>query len=85
MGASASALATARSARLLAAGLASICAVASGVALSHMLETARRGVICGVADGGHCWACYAAPLLGLAAAASWGWAKTLPRPARARL
>lgn len=84
MNKSASAFAAVRSGRLLAAALASLCAVVTGVAFVHMIETARRGVICGLADGGHCWACYAAPILGFAAIVSWGWTKTLPNLARAR-
>jgi hypothetical protein len=74
----------ARWAALLAAGLACMSALASGVALVHMLRTAQRGVICGLADGGHCWACYAAPVLAYAAIVAWGWSRMAPRPVRAR-
>jgi len=44
---------------------------ASSVAVGHMALTARYGVICGLDHGGHCWACYAAPVLVAAAAAAW--------------
>lgn len=81
---SAHAFATARGAWLLAAGLASLCAFATGVALAHMLQTAQRGVICGLTDGGHCWACYAAPILASAAIVSWRVARSGRRLARAR-
>ena len=55
-------------------------AVLSGlVALRHIIMTAQRGVICGV-ESGHCWACYAAPLLALAALAVW----RAPRPGYVR-
>lgn len=71
-------------ARRLAAGLLALSAITGGVALAHVLETARRGVICGVSAtaNGHCWACYAAPMLALAAALAWRIAKTAPRPIR---
>jgi len=75
-----------RYARRVAAGFATLSALAGVVAVDHMLLTAQRGVICGLSDGGfgHCWACYAAPLLVPAAAAAWRAANSAPRPARAR-
>lgn len=69
---------------LLAVSLASLGVLAGGFAIDHMLRTAQQGMICGLADGGHCWACYAAPLLGYAAIVAWGWARTAPEPVRAR-
>ena len=74
---------TGRAARRLAAGFLALSAIAGAVALAHLLETARRGVICGV-SAGHCWACYAAPMLALAAALAWQVAKAAPRPIRVR-
>lgn len=73
-------------ARRVAAGLLALSAITGGVALAHMLETARRGVICGVSAAGsdHCWACYGAPMLALAAALAWRVAKTAPRSIRVR-
>lgn len=78
--------ATEPAARGLAAGFATLCAPTMAIALGHMLQTAQRGVICGMSatDGGHCWACYAAPLLALAALACWRFAPSTPRPAYAR-
>ena len=75
-----------RAARRLAAGLLALSAIPGAVALAHVLETARRGVICGVSatGGDHCWACYAAPMLALAAALAWQVAKMAPRPIRVR-
>ena len=72
--------------RSLAVGLAALCAPTTGAALAHMLQTAQRGVICGVsqADGGHCWACYAAPILALAAVISWRLGKATPDLVHAR-
>lgn len=62
----------------LAVGLAALCAPTTGAALAHMLQTAHRGVICGISQtgGGHCWACYAAPILALGAIVSWRLAKS---------
>jgi hypothetical protein len=73
--------------RSLAVGLAALCAPTTAIALAHMLETAQRGVICGIshAGGGHCWACYAAPILALAAIVSWRRDKTTPRFINARI
>ena len=75
-----------RHARRMAAGLATLSALAGGVAVDHMLAIAQRGVICGLPDGGmgHCWACYAAPLLALAAAGAWRAAERAPRLIRVR-
>jgi hypothetical protein len=69
------------------AALATAAAAAMAVAIAHILETAQRGVICGVVSSGleHCWACYATPMLALAAIAAWRAARSsAPAPARAR-
>lgn len=75
-----------RAARRLAAGLLALSAITGGVALAQVVETARRGVICGVSAAGsnHCWACYAAPMLALAAALAWQAAKMAPRSIHVR-
>jgi hypothetical protein len=72
--------------RGLAVGLAALCASTIATALAHMLETAQRGVICGIshAGGGHCWACYAAPILALATIASWRLSETATELVHAR-
>jgi len=72
--------------RLTAVASASASVASAAVAAAHMLETAQRGAICGAASTGlgHCWACYAAPLLGLAAIAAWRQARLQLSPARAR-
>ncbi|WP_310541137.1 hypothetical protein [Phenylobacterium sp.] len=55
-----------------AAALLGASALVTGVtAAAHMWLTAQRGPICGVSDGGHCWACYVAPLLAMAALTAW--------------
>lgn len=56
------------------AALAAAAAGTAGVALAHIWTTSQRGVICGLDQAGdaHCWACYAAPLLALAALSLWG-------------
>lgn len=57
---------------LAAAGLLGASALVTGtIAGVHMWLTALRGPMCGAADGGHCWACYAAPLLAMAALSAW--------------
>lgn len=55
------------------AALAVGAAGTAGVALAHIWTTSQRGVICGLDQAGdaHCWACYAAPLLALAALSLW--------------
>jgi hypothetical protein len=71
--------------RRLAIGLLALCAPTSLIALGHIIETAQRGVICGASDGlAHCWACYAAPMLALAAIACWRVAATMPSPVHVR-
>lgn len=45
--------------------------VTGAIAAAHMWLTALRGPICGVSDGGHCWACYVAPLLAMTALTAW--------------
>lgn len=57
----------------VSAALATAAVAAMAVAIAHVLETAQRGVICGMASSGleHCWACYATPLLALAAVGAW--------------
>jgi len=45
--------------------------VTGAIAAAHMWLTALRGPICGVSDGGHCWACYVTPLLAMAALTAW--------------
>ena len=72
--------------RSLAVGLAVLYAPTTATALAHMLETAQRGAICGIsqAGGGHCWACYAAPLLALATIISWRLDKATPELVHAR-
>jgi hypothetical protein len=69
-----------------AIGLTTSAAGTAAVAAAHMLETAQRGMICGATSGGlgHCWACYAAPLLALAAITAWRQANLRMSPARAR-
>ncbi len=65
-----------------AVGLAALVPPTTAIALAHMLATAHRGIICGATAGpGHCWACYAAPMLALAAMAAWALA-TEQRPVR---
>lgn len=55
------------------AALAAAAAGTAGVALAHIWTTSQRGVICGLDQAGdaHCWACYTAPLLALAALSLW--------------
>jgi hypothetical protein len=73
--------------RRMAVVFSALFAPTTAIALAHVMETAQRGVICGVTGSGgldHCWACYAAPMLALAAVASWLRAATAPSPARVR-
>lgn len=71
--------------RTLAAGFGVLLAPTTWIALAHIIMTAQRGVICGASEGlGHCWACYAAPMLALAAVACWRMAAATPKPARVR-
>ena len=57
---------------LAAAALLGASALVTGaIAAVHMWLTALRGPMCGPSDGGHCWACYAAPLLAMAALTAW--------------
>lgn len=55
----------------VAALLGASALVTGAIAAAHMWLTAQRGPICGVSDGGHCWACYVAPLLAMAALTAW--------------
>ena len=65
-----------------AVGLAALVPPTTAIAVGHVLATAHRGVICAAAAGpGHCWACYAAPMLVLAAIAALA-AATEQRPVR---
>ena len=41
------------------------------IAVVHMWLTALRGPMCGPSNGGHCWACYVAPLLAMSALTAW--------------
>lgn len=69
-----------------AAALASAAVASTGVAALHIWSTSQYGVICG--SGGsetlHCWACYASPLLAIAALGAWRAHRTAPAKARAR-
>ena len=55
----------------VAALLGASALVTGAIAAAHMWLTALRGPICGVANGDHCWACYVAPLLAMAALTAW--------------
>ena len=72
--------------RALAASLAAFVPPTTAIALAHVVAAAQRGMICGStsAQAGHCWACYAAPMLTLAVIACWRLANAAPRPAHAR-
>lgn len=69
-----------------AAAMASAAVGATGVAALHIWTTSQYGVICGAGGGEalHCWACYAAPLLAVAALGAWRAHRTAPARARAR-
>ncbi|CAN5673943.1 hypothetical protein BH10PSE5_BH10PSE5_07360 [soil metagenome] len=57
---------------MLAAALLGASALVTGaIAAGHMWLTDLRGPMCGPSDGGHCWACYVAPLLAMAALTAW--------------
>ena len=73
--------------RALAVSLAALVPPTAAVALARILATAQRGMICGstTAGAGHCWACYAAPMMAVATLASWRLADTAPRPVHARV
>lgn len=75
-----------RLAPLLAAAVAlGVSAFVTGmIAANHIWLTALRGPICGVQDAGHCWACYAAPLLAMAALTAWHAHRGGLTPAKAR-
>ncbi len=55
--------------RRSAIGFAALSAPVALIAGRHMALTATYGPICGLP--GHCWACYAAPALALAALMCW--------------
>lgn len=57
---------------LAAAAVLGASALVTGViAAVHMWLTALRGPMCGPSNGGHCWACYVAPLLAMSALTAW--------------
>lgn len=43
----------------------------TAAAMLHIGESLLRGPICGTPSDGHCWACYAAPILAALAVAAW--------------
>lgn len=71
-------------AELMAVGLAALSALSAAFGLHHALLVAQRGVVCGSLNLAHCWRCYAAVALAMAAAVSWGFAKRLSEPVHAR-
>lgn len=68
-----------------AAVLGASALVTGAIAAVHMWLTALRGPMCGPSDGGHCWACYVAPLLAMSALTAWHAHRGRFTPARARL
>lgn len=70
---------------LVAAGLYVSAAAAGVVAWTHAHAVGGAGLfVCGAGADAHCWACYAAPALGLAGVSSLLGPEARRAPARAR-